>query len=183
MLQLGIRGFSHFTILNPYPSSHLYTDESKKGLAKFLLISIFTVNGFCAMMHLVFGLDANPVNGYLYGGMTIQFIGETRPIGRLEVFAYDVMMFLCQLILHNLMCFVDDSEILSVTTTRAETTDDLMTKPYDYSDGYNGNVVLMAIDIVKGVRTIMSYTHLGIYDSNAVREGPFNYRVPGGFDT
>lgn len=187
MVQLAIRGFCHYAVSNPYPSSHLYTEESKKGLAKFLLISILTVNGFCGMMHLVFGVETESPSGsdYLYGGMTIEFIGERLPTGRLELFVYDMIILFDQLVLHTLMCFVDDSEVLTVKPSRlqqeAEGTDDLMTKPYDYSDGYTGDVMLLTIDLVKSIRTVMSYENLGMDDPSAIQEGPFNYRVPGGF--
>lgn len=183
MVQMATRGFSHYTLSNPYPSTHLYTDESKKGLAKFLLIKIFFINGFCIFMHLVFGVPTETVaegDHYLYGGMTVEFIGERIPTGRLELLVYDVLILGCQMVLHNLMCFTSDSEILSVKPEQ-NVPDDLMAKPYNYLDGYNGNVVLLNIDIVKSVKTVMSYENLGLYDPEAVREGGINYRFPGGF--
>lgn len=166
MLRFIIRGFLQYTLSNPFPATHLYTEESKKSLIKMLLLSVFFINGFCVIIHLIFGsFSSNPIGGhYLYGGMTVEFIGERTPINRLELVIYDLVIMFCQLVLHTIQCFVDDSEILLVkrsdTDSLTDPTDDsnvLMKKLSDDNDGYNGKVMLISIHLLDSIKTVMSY--------------------------
>ncbi|EGV64276.1 hypothetical protein CANTEDRAFT_113899 [Yamadazyma tenuis ATCC 10573] len=162
---LVLRGFSQYTLSNPYPSLHLYTEESKKGLSKFLLLTVIVLNGFYTLIHLVFGAYSSPPHGdkhFLHGSSTIEFIGERVPFGRLELLILDVMIFFFQVVLHNLMCYVQDFEILSVTVPHdsiSNPTQDIHSewKVHNDCDGYNGDVVLLCLDIISNIKVILSY--------------------------
>lgn len=160
MFKFVLRGFLQYTLSNPFPATHLYTEESKKSLIKLLLLSVFFINGFCMIIHLVFGIyPSSPIGGrYLHGGMTVQFIGERTPLNRFELIIFDIVIMFCQLILHTIVCFVDDSEILLVKRAEpSEESNELMTKISDDNDGYNGKVLLISIHLLDSIRTVMSY--------------------------
>lgn len=160
ILRFILRGFSQYTLSNPYPTPHIYTDETKRGVTKSLLISIFGINGFCLLMHLIFGVYKKSPAGesYLYGGMSVEFIGENPPLGRLELMTYDAMIFFVQIILHCLMCVIDDSVILHQSVINdGDDTIDHTYHPHYHSDGYNGRVMLLNLDILGSIQTVLNY--------------------------
>lgn len=185
MLRLALRGFCHYTLSNPYPRRYLYTEESKKGLIKFLLISTFAINGFCFAMHLLFGAyKTNPFgdHNYLFGGITVQFIGERLPYGRIELLAFDVMIFIDQIILHNLMCFIDDSVVLQTKPVSINDASDMSERENYNGDGYNGDVNILKMYIIEDIKTIMSYENYfsSVYPESIETE-PSISAIPGGF--
>jgi hypothetical protein len=195
MLRLLLRLFSQFTLSNPYPSSHLFTDDSKKGLSKFLLVSVLAVNAFCICIHLTFGAYKESPGGdknYLHGGMSLEFIGERMPWGRLELLIYDGLILTVQLLFHYLMCFIDDSKILEVQKP-SPVSPDANDNPSDWahseyvdtaatSDGYNGDVNLLTIDILGTIKTVMSYENrFSMYPTDINADGPVYTTVPGAY--
>lgn len=95
--------------------------------------------------------SSSPLN-LLHGGLTVQFIGDRLPYSRFELIVFDLIILLCQMVYHGLMCVLDDSEVLSTTSNSIDDNDMRIGE-----DGYNGNVDLVDIDIVANVRKVMSY--------------------------
>lgn len=164
MLRLGIRAFTQYSISNPYPTPSMrvsISEESKKALTKFLLIGIFSANSFCLLMHLLFGSyqGSDASNGFLHGGMTIQFIGERAPYSTLELILLDIGIFVVQVVYHSLMCMTDDSKVLEIQHphTRTENTIDSIDDSELEGDGYNGNVQLLTIDVLGNIRKVMMF--------------------------
>lgn len=164
MLRLGIRAFTQYSISNPYPTPSMrvsISEENKKALTKFLLIGIFSGNSFCFLMHLLFGSyqDSDSSNGFLHGGMTIQFIGERVPYSTLELILLDIGIFCVQVIYHSLMCMTDDSKVLEIKHphTNTENSIDSIDDSELEGDGYNGNVQLLTIDVLGNIRKVMMF--------------------------
>lgn len=163
-LRLVLRAFTQYSISNPYPAPHMrvsISEESKRALTKFLLVGVIAGNIFCFATHLIFGsYRVSPYpDGFLHGGMTIQFIGERLPYTKLELLVFDVSVFFVQIIFHSLMCVTDDSEVLASNNT--QTTPDYeeyaLVRPEIEGDGYSGNVHLMTIDFIGNIRKVMSF--------------------------
>lgn len=93
----------------------------------------------------------------------MQFIGERLPYGRLELLILDVFLLLIQTVYHSVMCVVDDSEILAVKIP------DENPDPLDrhvVSDGYNGDVMLMELDLIGNVKKVMAYENHLLFSRN-----------------
>lgn len=97
----------------------------------------------------------------LYGGLTVQFIGERLPYSRLELLVLDFFIFVVQITYHGLMCVVDDSRILQTMKKSNGNNDDEENymSPAIRDDGYNGNVDLLSLDIVSNVKKVLKYEH------------------------
>lgn len=180
MLRLCVRGFLHYMLSNPFPARHLYTDESKRRMTKWLLISVFIVNAICFLLHLILGGYRQSPNGTLYlnGSLSVQFIGENLLLGRCQLLMYDMVIFGCQLVLHILTCYIVASEDLKVTPTQPQL-DELMVNIYDGEDGYNGNVMVVAINLIEAITTVMSYEHAIALENYTL---PNAIPMPGAYD-
>lgn len=95
---------------------------------------------FAMLYHLVFGVFTPHTNDhFLHGSLTVQFIGETAPSGRLELFLLDLVTFAAVWIYYCLMCHTEDTEVLlpvpdtDIARCRSE------------GNGYTGRVHLMDI--------------------------------------
>lgn len=164
MLRLVIRAFTQYSISNPYPTPSMritVSEESKKALTKFLLIGVFSGNVFCLLIHLLFGSYkvAESTNGFLHGGMTLQFIGERVPFSTLELILLDIGILFVQLVYHSLMCMTDDSKVLEIKHPHknTENTIDSMENSELEGDGYNGNVQLLTIDVLGNIRKALMF--------------------------
>ncbi|CAX43763.1 conserved hypothetical protein [Candida dubliniensis CD36] len=173
--KLLIRSTIHLSIININPPLRLqiqYSDDSKKSLIKISLRGLIIGNLFCLLTHLIFGIYQESPNydGYLHGGITIQFIGERLPYSRFELIILDIMVFFVQLLFHNLVGVIVDSEVLQVTPIQTESNNDSslgvdeqldgtfgMDRVHIEQDGYNGNVYLLTIDILGNIKKVLDY--------------------------
>ncbi|KAF3990901.1 hypothetical protein FT663_02974 [Candidozyma haemuli var. vulneris] len=165
MFFAALRAFIHYCISNPYPTPSpaiTVSDTTKKRMKKFILTSIISINTICFLKHLLFGVYTEPVtdDGYLYGGMTVQFIGEQLPKSRLALVCLDLLIAFIQIVYHNLMCCTDDSEVLKTTPLEINEEDTSCRSEIE-ADGYNGNVSLIALDIFDGMVETLSYVEMG----------------------
>ena len=183
--KLLIRTTIHLSIININPSiiSRMTNipEDYKKSLTKVALRGVILGNLFCMFWHLIFGIqngDKNiSGNEYLYGGITIQFIGDRVPFNRFEVILLDLLVFITQLIFHNLFSVINDDDILQINqTSQVEVAED-DERVYDEGDGYNGNVQLLTIDILGNIRKVMSYK-INLQPINMNNEGT---QMPGAF--
>ncbi|CAK7910099.1 hypothetical protein CAAN1_21S02014 [[Candida] anglica] len=168
-LRFVVRALTQYFISNPYSKMNermVIPDEIKRIRAKALLIGILGSNTFCILTHLLFGVytkspsDRDIVTGgtggaagYLYGSMTVQFIGESLPFSRFELILMDLVILLIQVTYHSLMCVIDVSSVL-------EPKRDLLDEgnaSYE-ADGYGGNVDLVDIDVIANVRLVLGYS-------------------------
>lgn len=187
MLRLILRGYNQMTLANPFPrhpDTIPLTDLNKRALTKFLLIGILFSNGFCFLNHLLFGIvdERFTSDGYINCGLTIQFIGERVPTSRFELLALDLLITVLQLLYHSLMCVIDDSEVLRTVDQSDESGESNYKKQLD-SDGYNGNVELLSIDLYENVKNVLNYQETLQYPSFRPPQeaSTNNLPTPGGF--
>jgi hypothetical protein len=190
MIRLALRGFLHASLANPFPTSSenvTLTDENKRALTKFLLVGIFITNAICFISHLIFGSYSNSGKSYLQGGISIQFIGEGVPSTRIELLLLDVAVLLLQLTYHSLMCVVDPSKVLLVdphsSTTDSQHEAESSTKLQLETDGYNGNVTLLSIDLIRNIKTVLAYEEKLQYGTFLSQQPSLNtpFSTPGAF--
>lgn len=165
-LKLLIRATVHLSILNIDPKiiSRITNipEDYKKSLTKVSLRGVIIGNLFCIFWHLIFGVGSSYSNdkGYLYGGITIQFIGDRIPFNRFEVILLDILVFLTQLIFHNLFGVVNEKDVFEIKQVNEENGNDEVDEDeriYDEGDGYNGNVELLTIDLLGNIKKVMNY--------------------------
>lgn len=164
MLRFGIRAFAHYSLSNPFPTPSMnmtVSDESKKALSKFHFVMVLSVNSFCCLMHLVFGSYKTTLSpdGFLHGGMSIQFIGERLPYKNIELIVLDICIFFIQMVYHSLMCMTDDSEVLETKLPQINTESNIEQSEYEelQGDGYGGHVRLLTIDVLGNARKVLLY--------------------------
>lgn len=162
---LVIRLFTQYCISNPYPTPSptiTISDAAKKRMNKFILVCILSSNVVCFLRHLLFGVytESPYEDGYLYGGMTVQFIGEQLPKLRIPLLGLDVLILFIQIVYHSLMCCTDDTEVLKTTPLDIDDNDTTPRSDIE-ADGYNGNVSLIAIDIFAGMAKTLLYNERG----------------------
>ncbi|EMG50587.1 hypothetical protein G210_2096 [Candida maltosa Xu316] len=162
-LKLLIRTMTHISIINVNPPPALELPEDyRKTLVKISLYVVIWGNLFCIFLHLVFGVytDSPTKDGYLHGGITVQFIGERFPYSRFELIALDLLVFLTQLVFHNLIGVVKDSEVLESKVSDDIEEDQEQSgsgKFHNEGDGYNGNVHLLTIDILDSIKKVREF--------------------------
>ncbi|KAK6204361.1 uncharacterized protein RJT21DRAFT_116759 [Scheffersomyces amazonensis] len=191
MFRLALRAFIQYTISHPYPTANIRlntSDENKRALTKTLLLGIINANAFCILIHLIFGVykKSPSSDGYLHGGMSLQFIGERVPYSTLELLILDVIIFFIQLIFHSLMCVVNDSEVLetkkSSTNIVQHGDNESIDKAHIEGDGYNGNVHLINITLTSNIRKVLRYEDKFSNPTNMLsEENVAPIRAPGGF--
>ena len=160
LIFLIIRAFTHYTLSNPFPNPQMrfiFTDSSRGAIAKFLLVSVITLNVLCFLIHLVYGAyDSTKGDGYYQGGLTIQFIGENPTAYRIKLLFLDLFLFFMQLIYHSLMCVIEDSQVLEKNNNPDLTHDSLLDRNEEYMEnGYSGCVTVLSIDLLKNVKTVL----------------------------
>lgn len=156
--------FLHYFLTDPFPTplpQLVFSDDSKKEHAKFLLNSVIMLNTLSLLSHLLYGtytLSKAP-DRQLHGGMTFQFIGERLPVNVWELVLYDVVIFCLQVVFHCITCGSDDLEILlslNVPLQDIEGGDETVQLDV-LSDGYNGIVLLMTVDVFATVQRVLLF--------------------------
>ncbi|RCK66659.1 hypothetical protein Cantr_02952 [Candida viswanathii] len=139
-------------------------EEYRKSLTKVALRGVIIGNLFCLFLHLVFGVgtEGYDEDGYVYGGITIQFIGDrVAAWGRLEVVLLDCLVFLTQLVFHSLFGVINEDEVIELKQRGVEEEEEQeegeSVRICDEGDGYNGNVQLLTIDILEDIKKVLSY--------------------------
>ncbi|CAK9435883.1 uncharacterized protein LODBEIA_P05220 [Lodderomyces beijingensis] len=177
-LRLLLRAAVHLAVTNinpPVPHLQL-SPEHKESMIKLSLRGVIYGNLFCMILHLIFGAySSNSGNGdgngdSMHGGMTVQFIGERYPYSRLELIALDLCIFATQLIYHYLIGVVNDSKVLEAKSANEAMESEcieMVESPGSIEghagrapieeDGYNGNVFLLTIDLLGGMKKVMDY--------------------------
>lgn len=168
MFSFVIRAFSQYCILNPFPTPTpriILTDESKKAYTKLLLTAVFSTNAFCFLKHLLGGVytTSPSADEFLYGGASVQFIGERVPYSKWEILALDVAITCVQLVFHSLMCVTDDSVVLQTAPQHSLDDEDTSSRLEIETDGYNGNVMLIKIDLLANIKMVMNYREQVLY--------------------
>lgn len=131
-------------------------DNAKSEQRLFLLRTMGMVNAASVLSHLFYGPYrwSRAVDRQLHGGLTIQFIGESLPLSRLALLAYDALITALQVTFFCLMCATDDLEVLHAV--RPSSSEEAVSS-HVLSDGFNGNVFLVTIDVGQALRTLWNY--------------------------
>lgn len=123
--------------------------EEARTYAKIVFIIFF--NGMSVFFHLI---GSSPSSGTLHGSLTVQFIGE-RASSKWVLVSLDLAVLASQLVFHAVTCGVDDSEILR--SVSASVSDDGSVSVEAASNGYNGNVTLLTVDLWLHVRKLLLF--------------------------
>lgn len=158
-MSLAARSFLNFSITHPFPQ-HIQmamSENNKKFHSSVLLRAVLTVNIFAFVLHLFTGAytKSPSTDGYLHGGLLVQFIGERLPFSVWELLGLDVAILFVQLVYHSLMCVTDDSVVLQVDSTVLS--DEGSARLEIETDGYNGNVELVEIDLWDNIAKVLRY--------------------------
>ncbi|KAI5952982.1 hypothetical protein KGF57_004098 [Candida theae] len=222
--RLFLRSAMHFSILNINPDYvsryYSFSTHHVKTMIKMSFRGVLAINCYCFLTHLIFGVyskspgssgrSGEETVGFLYGGLTVQFMGERVPCGRLELMGLDLIVFGAQLILLYLHGVLGNEEVFEeeegegeqegeqqeiiaegqvasglssrdVTESRTdgnrlqvqhdggddiplrellsgrhlENDDEVVDKARIEGDGYNGNVELLTIDLLDGIKKMM----------------------------
>ena len=152
---------------------------------KISLRGLIIGNLFCLLTHLIFGIyrESPSGDGYLHGGITIQFIGDRLPYSRFELIILDLLVFI-QLVFHSLIGVIDDSEVLQVTPIQhgngnndASMVEEQLDGTFGLDrvhieeDGYNGNVYLLTIDILGNIKKCLIIKSIYNHHQEEIRSG------------
>lgn len=123
------------------------------------LVFILVSNGSAALFHLLTSTNkgSNVGDGLLYGGLSVQFIGEQPPTSVWELLILDASVFILQMLFHAITCGVDDLEVLQSVSTGVIDDESASISPEIVSNGYNGNVTLLTVDIFAHIKKVMLY--------------------------
>lgn len=152
----------HF-LSDPFPSqvhlSGLDTEAQNEARAYVKLVFILAVNGFAMLFHFFNGpsLAGVGLDGLLHGGLSVQFIGERPATSVVELLILDVAVLTVQLLFHAVTCGVDDVAILQSVSTGAMEDETSSISPEVVSNGYNGNVTLLTVDVLAHFRKVMLF--------------------------
>lgn len=166
----------------PPPQQLLMENENQEEARAYVkLVFIFTFNASAMIFHLLSGkLTVRGGDGLLHGGLTVQFIGERPPTSRWELAILDAFIFLDQILYHGLTCGIDDAEILHTKCPQIEGDDSVC--PEVVSNGYNGNVTLVTLDILAHVKKVVLFRARPLrftMNRNSMRVQESNQQVSG----
>lgn len=123
--KLFLRSTIHFAILNINPDYvsryYNFSTHHVKTMIKMSFRGVVFMNAYCFLTHLIFGVyskspsssgrSGDDAVGYLYGGLTVQFIGERLPFNRLELMVLDFVVFGLQMIILYLHGVVGNEDV------------------------------------------------------------------------
>ncbi|EGW33295.1 uncharacterized protein SPAPADRAFT_60630 [Spathaspora passalidarum NRRL Y-27907] len=158
LLRLFIRVMIHFGIVNIHPPAGISIEVSeahKKSMIKIALLNVISGNIICILLHLLFGVQEG---GTLYGGISIEFIGERVPYNRFELILLDLFVFFIQLVFHNIVGVLNDSEILESPQQATELVESgSLDRAHIEGDGYDGNVFLLSMDLIGNIKRVLRH--------------------------
>lgn len=161
MLSFITRTMLHHYLSDPFPPPPhiLGVDSAQQEEARSYvkLVFIFIFNGVSFVFHGFWGAAPRKTasDGLLHGGLTVQFIGEQPPSSAWQLLGLDVAILLVQLFYHAATCGVDDLEVLQSKTLLVEDEENGLVCLEVVSNGYNGNVSLLTVDMLAHIRKTM----------------------------
>lgn len=152
----------HSVLSNPFPSdiAITLTDQFKKNVAKQFFYVMVIINILFTLLDLIVGVPiTNDDNSnYLYGSLTLQIIGDSKPSSRFSFIYYNLIISITQLSLLYLSFFLNVNQEINDNNEY-----DPETMTYSISqiegDGYTGmaNIAKISpIAIYNEVKTITS---------------------------
>lgn len=170
-----LRAIVQFLLSNPYAHHWQYEsllqEVAREQQRWFLFWSVVLVNSISFLCHLFFGAYASSSasDQQLHGGLTLQFLGERLPRGKHELVMFDCLLAVLQTLYFCLMCTTEDLDVLHGRVTEIESIDERVLLDI-VSDGFDGNVDLLTLDIWEGIRALWRY------DSHADSSEALNLR-------
>lgn len=148
----------NFFLSNPFMTNVpgvVFEDKTKHSYSVFLLGWVLFINGGSFIYH----LNTRPASGaspdeWLHGYFSLQFIGESPVAFAGELLLYDVFLFILQIVYFCLMCATDDLNVLLSLSYEVNESSDGVVRLDILSDGYNGDVSLLTLDIWDKVQTV-----------------------------
>ncbi|OBA24349.1 hypothetical protein METBIDRAFT_37624 [Metschnikowia bicuspidata var. bicuspidata NRRL YB-4993] len=162
ILLFCLRATVQFLLSSPYAAHFNYgtllQEEARKEQRWFLFWSVVLVNGVSFLDHLILGTYRTSSAGdrQLHGSWTVQFIGERLPRGRSELVVFDGLIVVMQLVYFCLMCTTSDLAVLQGPLADLSLKDEAVLLDV-VSDGFDGNVHILTVDVWEGVRALWRY--------------------------
>lgn len=156
MLFFVARTMLHHYLSDPFPPPpHIFgldtpQQAEARAYGKMVFILFFNVLAFLYHCFAVASGRQMAGDGLLHGGLTVQFIGELPPATKWENLALDVLILCLQVFYHLITCGVDDLEVLQAKPVQEDGTGCVSLEVV--SNGYNGNVTLLQIDILSHMK-------------------------------
>lgn len=135
----------------------------KKQITKTLFYATLILNFLCLFLDLIVGVPQNEDSEYLFGSLTLQIIGDSKPHSRLSYIYYNLIIFGIQYSLLYL------SLLLNVNQEINENNEyDPETMTYSINqiegDGYTGQSKVARISPIAIFKEIQSFTNLNVND-------------------
>lgn len=146
LLVLFLHAGTQFIIVSHKNAFSMPSVVSEKAASKYLLVTTCFANTCCILGHVL--STPGPT-----GGLIISFLPERTPY-KAELLVYDVIVFFVQLVCHCMATM--RTEELMADTPRGQL-DDFGARADSCGDGYNGDVYLTRIDVMRRCFDVMKY--------------------------
>lgn len=158
---------------HPLPMSALQNYsriENRKVLARYLLTMVATANFLPFACHILFMryYTHHGNQKYLYGSLSVQFVGEAAPASIVPILALDLMLATILYVFFHMKWVAEESEILDskLSSNLLLNTDSAYSQHQIETDGSCGSVHLLTVDIFASIRQVLSYSDLDEYPEN-----------------
>lgn len=172
-IPLVLRMMAQLSLSVPSKSlaSLLLSDREKNEQCMFLLVAVFLGAFVSLVVHTIYPpyKTSNMDDHMLHGGFTVQFIGERLPCGRWECYLYDMLIFCSQYVYFCLIWTTDslvvpEGRVTDIFSDEAAAENDLI------SDGFDGNVFLLTIDLLACVKQVLEKREAEVESQQATDE-------------
>lgn len=111
-IRFAVRFVLQSIYTDPFPSqfSTQFTPPTRKRLTRSMYLAAIIVNVLFLIIDLLSGVPMDTQSDYLYGSITLQIIGETRPLTRFSYVYYNLIIAIQQLILIYLTTILNINE-------------------------------------------------------------------------
>lgn len=158
---------------HPLPMSALQNYsriENRRVLARYLLTMVAAANFLPFACHILFMhyYTHHQSQKYLYGSLSVQFVGETVPTSIFPILILDVILAITLYVFFHMKWVVEESEILESKLARNELyeSENACSQHPIGSGGSCGSVELLTIDIYAGIKKVLSFSELDEYSEN-----------------
>ncbi|KAH3684933.1 hypothetical protein WICPIJ_004101 [Wickerhamomyces pijperi] len=157
LVRFLLRTALHWIIVDPFPKGFAVTSNQRKSIVKSLFFTLLIINLICVFLDLIVGVPVEELdiglggnNGqYLFGGLSIQIIGEQKPSTRLNLLYLNAIIFAIQ------YCLLYHSTILDL---KQSLTSSESTITHLEFDGFSGRTKLSSMNPINVYNDIMNFT-------------------------
>lgn len=141
------------------------SDQFKKNVAKQFFYLMVFINILFTALDLIVGLPVtnNENSDFLYGSLTLQIIGDSKPISRFSYIYYNMVISICQVSLLYLSFFLNVNQEINANN---EYDPENMTYSINQieGDGYTGKANIAKISPIAMYNEVKTYADLNVND-------------------